>query len=516
MDYFNRACFTVIDDVEAALGMGAMNFRAVLTKIIEEKKRVLVVGLGISGIESARYLSRLKIPVVCVEREDEAAYRSKSKFRDDLAQIEGPGVEVHFGMDGERVSALLPEVALCVLSPGVSLESAICGAIRRREIQIVSELELGIELSGLPAVVVTGSNGKSTTVSLIDQIFREAGFHSRLCGNVGTPVISGLSTEALTAEMDKKNSVLIVEASSYQIESCTVLKPKVGVFLNLSDNHLERHGTLERYFETKAKLFQHQDAADFAVLNGDDPQVRKLGGRLKSEIVYFSCEPLKKDQRHGASIEYDLSRSVDAVTVMIAGRQYKYDLHRAQLLGMHNRYDAAASILAAQILGVPCEGIQGAIEKFTPLEHRLELLGEFQQRVFINDSKSTTVAASVAAFQAVRESFPGKKITLMLGGLSKAGSWTPLMNSLDKERSALNPLICFGKDANILSSHCRASSLPVKVESTLKGGVLKAFSETAPGEIVLLSPGCASFDEFTDFEDRGNVFKSFVRESFTP
>ncbi|MBN8548981.1 MAG: NAD-binding protein, partial [Deltaproteobacteria bacterium] len=253
-----------------------MNARSTLQHIVAEKLRVLVVGLGISGIETARFLTRCGISTVAVERTDEARFLKTTKFSSALQELRQAGVELHFGVDGEGAAGLFDRVALAILSPGVSLETAMCGALKRHSIPFMSELELGLELFQLPYVVVTGSNGKTTTVTLLHELLRAAGFDSRLCGNVGVPVVADLTKEHVFSEPPKEKRVLVVEASSYQLETCSSIKPKVAVLLNLSDNHLERHGTLQRYFEAKARAFANQDGNDFAVLNADDAMVFSL------------------------------------------------------------------------------------------------------------------------------------------------------------------------------------------------------------------------------------------------
>lgn len=493
-----------------------MTFRDLLLGLKERRAKVLVVGLGISGIESAKLLTKLGLGVVCAERESEEAYMKRSKFAAQISDLLAAGVDLRFGVDGERVADVAQGAELCVLSPGVSLESAVCGALKARHIKLVSELELGIELLGWPAAVVTGSNGKSTTVSLIHAMLMESGFESTLCGNVGTPVISGLTVEQIERPQPDPRKVLVVEASSYQLESCSVLKPKVGALLNISDNHLERHGTLARYFAIKSRLFERQTIDDFAVLNADDEWV---AGLLKSVTARPACFGVAeapgarrelKDSAWRASIHYDRRSLRDTIQVNLAGISESYDLVRCKLLGIHNRYNLAAAILSARLMGADARSIQAAIDRFEPLEHRLELTAQAPGLIFINDSKSTTVAATVAAFSAVRESYPDKAVGLMIGGLSKAGSWQPLLNLLAANKSSIRPVVCFGQDANILSHHCRAAGLAFKVARSMKEGLATAVDQSGQNDVILLSPGCASFDEFTDFEDRGNVFKSLL------
>lgn len=482
-----------------------MDVRSVLKNIALEKSRILVVGLGISGVETARFLAGAGYRVATIERTEEERFLRASKYRDAIADLRKLGVESYFGVDGEGAADLFESVRLAVLSPGVALESAICGALKRRSIPWISEIELGLELLQLPSVIVTGSNGKSTTVSLVHQMLKDSGFDSRLCGNVGIPVVADLTRDHIFEDLAPGKKVLVVEASSYQLESCLNIKPRVAALLNISDNHLERHGTLQRYFEAKARLFANQDSGDFAILNADDALVASLAPRVRSQVAFFGTKDLPAGSRFGAVVgDADISVRID-------GKQEHYTTGKTRLLGAHNRLNIAAALLGARLLGAAPEALQRTLENFSPLEHRLEFLQLQGLPLYINDSKSTTVAASVAALRSVVGSFPERKITLMIGGLAKAGSWEPLFSLITEFQNQLHRTVCFGKDGNILANHCRRYSLPYVQAASLADGVAAAAAQSSPDDVILLSPGCASFDEFSDFEERGTVFKSIVR-----
>ena len=492
------------------------DMRSMLTALVFEKQRAVVVGLGITGVDTANFLLDLGVPVVCIERTPEEGYKAKSKYFDRVEALRTRGASVVFGCDGEAIAPHLAGVNLAVLSPGVSLESAVAGALKARGIPMVSEFELGIELSRQPAVVVTGSNGKSTTVSLIEAMFKAAAMPARLCGNIGTPIIAGVSREAVLSDGSPFKEMLVVEASSYQLEACSVIKPKVGILLNLSDNHLERHGTLERYLAAKARVFSQQSSADFAVLNADDTHARSLIAKMKGRVILFGREEARLKGYDHALIAFDPAKGADTLKVSLRGGSYEFVLSKTGLLGLHNRYDIAAATLGALLLDVPAGPIQRAINEFTPLEHRLERVENVSRAIVVNDSKSTTVAASVAAIESMREVYPERKLTVMLGGLAKAGSWEPVIKTLKRHEAFLKPVICFGQDANIISSHCRAGIIPYQSAKNLTDGVALALDQSTPDDVVLLTPGCASFDEFRDFEERGARFKSAVRALSTP
>ena len=474
-------------------------------------KRVLVVGLGISGLESAWYITRRGIPVTVIEKQSEASFLSKSKFASELSGLRKAGVSVVFGLDGEHIAPHLMDAGLVLLSPGVPIESAIVGAIKRYKVPFVTEFELGLQLHSGKSIVVTGSNGKSTTSSLIDHILKLGGRPSFLCGNIGVPVIS---REELLRDLDGNESVLVVEASSYQLEACTLLKPAVSVVLNISENHLERHGSLERYAAAKSRALRLQTTEDLAVVNADDPVVMEMAGSCRATQAVFGSKSEVELQKLSATWAQlsPISGAQGEIVVSWHGAREEYSTDNTKLLGTHNRYNMAAAILVARHMGVASEVVQRALDSFLPLEHRLEMVWNDARRCVINDSKSTTVAASLAALTTVLGHFSSSPLVLMVGGLSKAGSWKPLLSKISEQTGRMVLVVCFGKDGSLLASHCRASDVPHVVSPNLREATREALGRVALGGVALLSPGCASFDEFVDFDHRGTEFKRYVQE----
>jgi UDP-N-acetylmuramoylalanine--D-glutamate ligase len=328
---------------------------------------------------------------------------------------------------------------------------------------------------------------------------------------VGTPVIANAE---LLSEAAEERSILVVEASSYQLEACTVLKPAVSVLLNVSENHLERHGSIERYAAAKSRVLRLQDTGDLAIANADDPVVREMARASRAIVAFFGgCE---ERLLQGLSETWAQISQVDnlagIIRVQINGGLEEYSMRGVSLLGPHNRFNMAAAILATRRIGVPKERVQEALESFAPLEHRLEVCVRDVARTVINDSKSTTVAASVAALATVKQAFPEQPVALMLGGLSKAGSWKPLLDEVRKDKVIMLPVVCFGKDGPLLGSHCRAAGIEHVIVPSLQDAAAQGLELTNRGGVVLLSPGCASFDEFSDFEHRGREFKRYVAE----
>ncbi len=487
-----------------------MKIRSLLKEIHHSKDNVIVIGLGLSGIESARLLSRSGIKVIAVDEKSESEYRLSQKFSRILDELTALGVVAHFQISGELVLPLLERVKLAVLSPGVSLENPIVSVLKRENIQLISELELGIELLGSDVIVVTGSNGKSTTVSLIADMLQAAKVNSHLVGNVGIPVVSKLDPSTLFIEKAAA-PLLVVEASSYQIESCTTLKPRISVLLNISDNHLERHGTLDRYLDIKYRIFAQQGRDDFAIINLDDAMVASRQSRIKSKIMGVSMS-LSLEEREGALVQYNPQRGVDVIQIHIGKNWEEYPLLSTKLLGAHNRFNLAVSILAARLMQIEPGCIREVIQKFTPLEHRIEYVAELNGVTFYNDSKSTTVAASKVALSTILSTSPESKILFLIGGLAKAGSWEPLLKLISANKERIRSLIIFGQDRSLLASHAKDAALEYELCESVRAAVVAAKTLARATDVVLFSPGCASFDEFNDFEERGSVFKLIVNE----
>jgi UDP-N-acetylmuramoylalanine--D-glutamate ligase len=470
-----------------------------LHTIRAEDQYVLVVGLGISGIESARFLRRSGINTRCVERTERTQYEAESRFAAGLPALERSGAECLFGVEGDGVLRHLDGVRLAILSPGIPLDAPLVEALRRVSVPFVGEFELGLALARSEYVAVTGSNGKTTTTTLIHAILSRHGVSSRLCGNVGTPVIAGIQDIDTPLE-----EILVAEASSYQLESSTVIHPHVGVFLNLSENHLERHGTLERYLDAKAKLFARQGSDDVAVLNADDDAARRLARRIDASLLWFGTsltDDMEGARIEGSRVHLRTSRLGGATTV---------DLSDLPFEGEHNRYNVAAALLAASVYHVPPDAACATLRALSVLPHRIERLGFHDEREWINDSKSTTVASTVAAMTTVLPTCRGR-LVLLVGGIAKEGSWGPLVSLLESKRDRVRHIICFGQDRELLLAHCGAGSVRCSASPTLIDAVRHAANEAQPGDTVLLSPACASFDEFRGYEERGDAFRRMVQ-----
>jgi len=392
---------------------------------------------------------------------------------------------------------------VCVISPGIALDTPIPSEIKAKRIPIIGELELGVEYSQIPSLIVTGSNGKSTTVSILAELLNYSENKSYLCGNIGHPVVDLLENDT------QKPDCLVVEASSYQLESCEVLHPHFGMLLNISDNHLERHGSLQTYRTAKLKLFARQIKDDFAILNSDDPFVLEIAPNLNGKLCLFGQDTSKmKGAFATAVIVYVPHQGIDEIEIRRGTQIERYDISKGRLVGEHNRYNWACAILAARLYGAPSSRIVECIEAFQGLPHRLEIISRADGKIVINDSKSTTVASTTAALDSIHKAFAGCAIKLLLGGKVKLGSWKPLAERIKNIPTV--EITCFGGDGARVAEELLQYGITVARFATMKEAVLHTHQHLRAGEVLLFSPGCLSFDEFTDFEARGDVFKSLI------
>jgi len=409
-------------------------------------RRALVLGLARSGEAAALALARRGVPTVGVDRDDDL----------DTGRLVEAGVEVRLGT--EEV-ALLDGVDLLVKSPGVPGESPLPAAARDRGIPIWSEVELGFRLLRNPFVAVTGTNGKTTTSELMGAIFRAGGRAVAVAGNVGRPVTS--FDGALAAE-----AWIVCELSSFQLEDIHRFKPRVAVLLNLEPDHLDRHGTYEAYRAAKLRLFENQTEADFAVVPADFPPVP--GGAAR--IDFRPDDPLPAEPL---------------------------------IPGDHNRENAAAATAAARAAGIEDDAIAEALRTFRGVAHRLELVGEIDGVRFVNDSKATNTAAARRGIAA----YPGEPLRLILGGSLKGESFEELAETLPPNVRSIDLI---GEATEELAAALGRAGRVYRRSGDLATAVGAAAGEAQPGDIVLLSPACASYDQFRNFEERGDAFRRLV------
>ncbi|RPH94010.1 UDP-N-acetylmuramoyl-L-alanine--D-glutamate ligase [candidate division KSB1 bacterium] len=437
-------------------------------------KRVLVLGMARSGIGAATLIHRLGGHALVSDRK---SFDTLTSAIEELRKI-GADVET-----GSHHRAETEAFNLVVLSPGVVPPEPLERSWRNRGIPVWSELELAARVFPGRWIGVTGSNGKTTTVNLITGILKEAGLKAAMAGNVGT-AWSGYLPAA-------SDSVFVVEVSSFQLEHVERLRPNVGVLLNLYENHLDRHGTMEVYAELKTRLFANQTSEDKAVLNGDDERVQHLAEKMRGRIVRFG-----RDSRSEFGMRED-------ELVFRKGGIEKSIVHRSEfpLRGRHNEMNALAAAAAAFNFGVSLDTIGRGLRQARPVEHRIEFVVSQNGIDYFNDSKSTNMIATMTAL----DSFE-RNVILLFGGRPKKESFAPLMERFPKP---IKRLVVFGEAVAKLRDEL-PQKLPIEEARDIEEALAAARRIAEPGDTILLSPGCTSFDQFNNFEERGRTFKALV------
>ena len=443
-----------------------------------EGSRVLVVGLARSGYAASKLLIGHGCSVRGVDRRRAEELGAVARELRDL------GVEVRFG---SMNPSELEGRDLVVVSPGVPLDLPLFTEAERRGIPIAAEVELGFGVARAPIIAVTGTNGKSTTVELLGAIGRAAGRKTEVLGNIGTALSE-------RAESVPEDGLLVVEISSFQLEACTRFHPKVGVLLNVTPDHLDRHRNMEHYAGLKARLFEFQDKDEFRVQPLGDSRIELLLRPMKSRPLWFGFADPTGD---GVWLEEGSLR------FRFAGRSGNLiRREEAALPGPHNSENMAAAAAAALAVGIPERAIAKALREFRGLPHRLALVAEIDGVRYVNDSKATNVDALRRAL----ESF-SPPVTLIAGGRDKDGDFAAI-RALVMER--VRHAVYVGEAAGKLEQSW--PDVPHERAPTLEDAVHAARARTIPGGVVLLSPGCASYDMFRNFEERGARFEAAVLE----
>jgi UDP-N-acetylmuramoylalanine--D-glutamate ligase len=444
-------------------------------------KKVLVVGLGKSGLAAALFLRHRGAQVTVSD------IRSAEALAKDIPALLEEGIMVEAGGHGLLT---FRRQDLIVVSPGVPLDTPELAQVKRFGLPVIGELELAARFLKGKSVAITGSNGKTTTTSLLGEILEAAGFPTLVGGNIGVPVVA-----LIEESTDETWSVL--EVSSFQLESTEQFRPNIAVILNITPDHLDRHGTFENYALAKERIFAAQTAGDFAVLNADNDRAAQAAPRSKAKVYWFSMEHSVK---LGAWVEEGhivYRPDKDAPTESII------PLAGIPLKGEHNVENVLAAVCAARLAGAPVEPIRRAIENFKAVEHRLEYVGTLNGVEFYNDSKATNVDATAKAIAAFNT-----PVHLILGGKDKNSDYTQLSDLL---RAHVRAVYTIGSAAAKIESHLRGV-VPLHSCETLDKAVSAAASAAHPGEVVLLAPACSSFDQFESYEHRGRVFKELVNE----
>jgi UDP-N-acetylmuramoylalanine--D-glutamate ligase len=444
-------------------------------------KKVLVVGLGKSGLAAALFLRRRGAQVTVSD------IRSAEALAKDIPALLEEGIMVEAGGHGLLT---FRRQDLIVVSPGVPLDTPELAQVKSFGLPVIGELELAARFLKGKTVAITGSNGKTTTTALLGDIFQETGRPTLVGGNIGVPVVA-----LIDESTDETWSVL--EVSSFQLESTQQFHPNIAVILNITPDHLDRHGTFENYALAKERIFAAQDKHDFVVLNADNARAAGAAVRSTAAVYWFSLEhPVQQ----GAWVQeghvvYRAAR--DAVTESVM------PLSEITLKGEHNVENVLAAVCAARLAQAPAEAIRRAVGNFKAVEHRLEYVTTINGVEFYNDSKATNVDATAKAIAAFSSG-----IHLILGGKDKNSDYTQLSELL---RARVRAVYTIGSAAAKIESHLRGV-VTIQSCETLDRAVSAAAGAARPGEVVLLAPACSSFDQFENYEHRGRVFKELVNE----
>ena len=440
-------------------------------------KRILVVGLGKSGVASALFLQARGARVTVSDA------KAEDQLRHEIPALLDQGITVESGGHGERT---FRDQDLIVLSPGVPADAPQVGQARSRGVPVIGEIELASRFLKGHLVAITGSNGKTTTTTLAGEVISMGGYETLVGGNIGTPAIS------LVAE-STADTYNVLEVSSFQLETIESFHPEIAVILNITPDHLDRHRSFRAYVAAKARIFELQRESDFAVLNAGDKTCLEVADRIRAQTRWFSRS---SEVKSGAYVKGGKIFWKDE-----DGEQEVLPVSEVPLKGAHNLENVLAAVCVGRLVGCENHRIRRAVQEFKAVEHRLEFVANVNGVDYYNDSKATNVDATTKAL----ESFPSG-IHIILGGKDKGSDYS-VLSPLLKERA--RRVYTIGAAAEKIASQLQGACDIVSAE-TLEAAVRKAAESAAAGDVVLLAPACASFDQFENYEHRGRVFKQAV------
>ena len=447
-----------------------------------EAKSVVVYGLGKSGIAAARLLLREGAHVTGIDA------RTEAELGEPAAELRAQGVTLSLGGAPEE---LLNSAALIVLSPGVPFGLPEVQRAREAGIKIWGEVELASKFLEGPILGITGTNGKSTTTALTGELLAHSGKRVFVGGNLGRPLAEApLQSEPFDA--------YCIELSSFQLEGTDSLRVHGAALLNLTPDHLDRYASLAEYAAAKARIFRNQREGDFAVVNAEDSGVIELARSARVPVYGFSLDTA----RSGLPLAGGARRAPGGFQIQLRSNPELYALSNPALRGDHNLKNAMAAALLARLGGAPPEAVQRGLRSFSGLAHRMESVRTLNGVEWINDSKATNVESALVALRALKGN-----IWLIAGGKGKGAPYDPLV---EESRGKVNGILTIGEDAAAIAA-AFGPSLPIHSCESLDRAVERARSLARRGDVVLLSPACASYDQFQNFEDRGDTFKRLVR-----
>jgi UDP-N-acetylmuramoylalanine--D-glutamate ligase len=446
-------------------------------------RKTLILGAGRSGTASARFLAERGATVALHDRNDVETWSEAAR---SLKETHNIGL-----ISGQIPSWLLDQIDLVVISPGVPTNTIPARYVDRKDGEVIGEVELAFRFMKGRVVGITGSNGKTTTTTLIGELLKNAGIQTQVGGNIGTPLLS-------LAETSTDETWTVAELSSFQLETIVDFRPTVAICLNVTPNHLDRYDSFTDYAAAKHRIFMNQTADDVAILNVDDEITASWASGLKANVSMFS---VRRELDEGLFL-------LDRELVCRANGKEKVLTTRDEIFlrGLHNVENVLASFAAGLACGASPESMRETVANFKGVEHRIEFVSEIDGVQFYNDSKATSVDATLKALEALSDG-DGKTV-LILGGRGKNAPYAPLASLIE---SSVRALVLIGEDADNIESQLRGAAEIVRAESMAEA-VSRAKAVAESGDAILLAPACASFDMFKSFEDRGRVFKAAVAQ----
>ncbi len=443
-------------------------------------KKVVVLGMGRSGIAVAKLLYTLGAKVCLSDSKGE------SELKEELKQLRNKKIEIE---TGGHTEAILKNTDLIVLSPGIPKDISLLKIASQKNIPIFGEVEIAYQLLKVPIIAITGTNGKTTTTTLIGEILKNSKYKVTVAGNIGTPLSNFVKSIKI------KNSLIVAEISSFQLETIDTFKPWISIILNLTPDHLDRYANFEDYIKAKKRIFENQQEKDFLILNADDPLVTKMAKESKCQVIFFSQ---RKELKKGVFVKGN-----EIISVLDNVPSFRCPLSSIKIPGQHNLENVLASITVGLLCGVDFKVLIGTISEFSGVEHRLELFGEINGVKFINDSKATNVSSTLRALESFNDS-----IILIAGGRDKGSPYSPLRNLVQEKVKAL---VLLGEAGSKIKDGLGIYTKVYMVKN-LKEAVQTSVSLSKKGDIVLLSPACSSYDMFKNYEERGREFKKLVKQ----
>ncbi len=437
-------------------------------------KNTLVVGLGITGLETAKFLNTMQARVTVTDTADE------EQLLPFLSQLSPSGIRLELG---EHKPETFEKADLIVISPGVPHTIKPINKARAKGIPVIGEIELAARFIRKPIIAVTGTNGKTTTTALLGQMLTESGFNVFVGGNIGNPLIGHVHRK-------EQAQVVVAEISSFQLDTIVKFRPKIGVLLNIADDHLDRYADIRDYASAKLRIFENQTENDTAILNRADPHIRMADRRIKSQKIYFNAA---EGTESGAII------TKDHIIFRFKATEMSIDRSAVNLLGRHNAENVAAAGVSALAAGGSFKGLQKGINTFKSLSHRLQYVDTINKVRYFNDSKATNISAVAGALRSFK-----KPVVLILGGQNKGGDFGKLKKLI---RTHTKKLIIMGEASHeiesILGPVCPGG---FKLAASMEDAVFLAHRDASVDDVILLSPGCASFDMYSNYAHRGDAY----------